>query len=381
MTPAARIAAAAELLDEILQGRPAEPALLNWSRASRFAGSGDRAAVRDLVFEALRRRGSLAALGGALSGRGLMIGLLRETGQDPDMIFTGEGYAPAPLTDDERRAGGEGGSDIPEWVLPLWREALGQDAEIVAESMRRRAPVWLRVNLLKSTRDQAIKSLSSDEIEVSPAQLLDSALRVTGGERRIRNSRAYREGWVELQDLSPQMACAALPVKNGDRVLDYCAGGGGKILAVSGRASGLELVAHDADASRMADLDARAQRAGVKLRKEARPPGKFQLVIADVPCSGSGTWRRTPDAKWRFSPEDLDRLTKLQARIMNEAAAFVAPGGCLAYMTCSFLRPENGTSVDDFVSKNSVFSEISRKLWTPVSASDGFFCSLLKRGS
>lgn len=380
MTPAARISAAITVLDHILAGQPAEQALLRWSRASRFAGSGDRAAVRDLVFDALRCRDSHAALGGGLTGRGLMIGGLRAAGHDPAAFFTGQGHAPAPLRPDEQPGVVEGVPDIPGWIRPLWDASLGDRAEAVAGAMRCRAPVWLRVNPIKADAALAVQALAQDEIVAEPDARLPTALRVTANERRLSQSRAYRSGLVELQDLSPQLACAALPVTAGMRVLDYCAGGGGKVLAIAGRAQGLTLAAHDADPARMGDLPQRAERAGTRVQIVTAPQGAFDLVIADVPCSGSGTWRRTPDSKWRLTPEGLRDLVALQARILRQAAPLVRPGGHLAYMTCSVLDDENGGKVDGFLHENPGFRQVSRRLWTPLDASDGFFLSLLARG-
>jgi 16S rRNA (cytosine967-C5)-methyltransferase len=380
MTPAARISAAIEVLDQVLAGQPAEQALLRWSRSSRFAGSGDRAAVRDLVFEALRCRDSHAALGGALTGRGLMIGGLRAAGQDPAQVFTGEGHAPAALRPEEQPGSADDILDIPPWIRPLWDASLGPDAEAVAREMRHRAPVWLRVNPIKADVAGAIQALADDGIAAEPDPRGPTALRVTANERRLSQSRAYAEGLVELQDLSPQLACAALPVAPGGRVLDYCAGGGGKILAVAGRTPGLILSAHDADPARMRDLPQRAERAGVRIQLTAHPKGRFDLVIADVPCSGSGTWRRTPDSKWRLTQGALDDLVALQARILREVAPLVKPGGHLAYMTCSLLDPENGGQVDRFLAENPAFHQVSRHRWTPLDASDGFFLSLMARG-
>lgn len=381
MTPGARISAAIEVLDRILGGQPAEQALLRWSRASRFAGSGDRAAVRDLVFDALRRRDSLAALGGAGHGRGLMIGHLREAGQDPAALFTGAGHAPAPLSDAERSSVADraGILDLPEWLLPRWRADLGDQAEAVAHAMGRRAPVWLRVNPLRARPDQAVAALAADGVATRPDPRLPTALCVTAGERRIQQGRAYREGLVELQDLSPQLACARLPLSEGLLVLDYCAGGGGKTLALAGQQPELRLVAHDADPARMRDLPARAARAGVQVVLTDDPRGAFGLVVADVPCSGSGTWRRHPDAKWRLTPQALAGLCTAQAAILERAARLVAPRGYLAYMTCSLLREENDRQIGAFVRKHDHFQRIVQETWTPVEAGDGFFLALMAR--
>ncbi|MFV0410247.1 MAG: RsmB/NOP family class I SAM-dependent RNA methyltransferase [Paracoccus sp. (in: a-proteobacteria)] len=385
MTSAARVAAAIAILDQILGGRPAEPALTGWARASRFAGSGDRAAVRDLVFEALRCRDSFAALGGSLDGRGLMIGRIRADGGDPEALFTGEGHAPPPLSETEKAVGAAPEDlldlpDLPGWIWPDWQVSLGGQALEIAQAMRRRAPVWLRVNRRSTTPDAAQASLAGEGIETSAHEALPSALRVLSGERRLAGSAAYRGGWVELQDLSPQLACAALPLFPGGRVLDYCAGGGGKSLALAARED-LRLTAHDAAPERMSDLPERARRAGVRiaLSPPAKPGKSHDLVLSDVPCSGSGTWRRTPDAKWRLDRRGLDGLIWVQARILDETAPLVAAGGRLAYMTCSLLDAENGDQIDAFLKRSRGYSEEMRRTWTPLSGSDGFFLSILRR--
>lgn len=378
VTPEARISAAVDILDGVIDGQPAEQALLRWSRASRFAGSGDRAAVRDLAFDALRRRNTLAALGGGLSGRGLMIGAIRADGGDPAAVFTGQGHAPAPLADGEGLASDAAVIDLPDWILPLWRNALGADADSVAAAMADRAPVWLRVNARRGDAAQAIAALADDGIAAVGDDRLPTALRVTANERRLSQSAAYRDGLVELQDLSPQLACAALPLSPGIRVLDYCAGGGGKALALAARMQPLQVTAHDADPARMSDLPARAARAGVKIGLAAQPKGAFHLVVADVPCSGSGTWRRTPDQKWRLTRAKLDEVIAVQADILRKASAHVAPGGHLAYMTCSILNEENSCQIDAFLTQPG-FSEVMRRSMTPLNASDGFFLSLLRR--
>lgn len=382
MTPAARIGAAIGVLDQILSGSPAEQALLRWSRASRYAGSGDRAALRDLVFGALRRRDSMAAAGGGLTGRGLMIGHLRLAGQDPAAVFTGDGHAPAPLTLAEATQGTPDPlpDDLPDWLRPAWTRALGDQAQAVACAMTDRAPVWLRVNLSRTDPARATAALATDGITVTPDADLPSALRVTGNERAVGRSAAYRDGLVELQDLSPQRACARLTLAAGMRVLDYCAGGGGKALALASRQPGLRICAHDAALARMADLPARAARAGLRIAIEAQPRGPFDLVVADVPCSGSGTWRRTPDAKWRLDAVQLADLAALQARIMDRAATLVGPGGHLAYMTCSVLDVENDDQIAAFVARNPSFSQTDRELWTPLTGGDGFFLAVLHRG-
>jgi len=387
MTPGARVAAAIEVLDRVRAGVPAEQSLTNWARGARYAGSGDRAAVRDHVFQALRCRRSYACLGGAPTGRGLMIGALRAAGTDPETLFTGVGHAPAPLTAAERAGGAPPRTagercDLPDWLVTAFRESLGDGWEAEAQALRLRAPVILRVNKRFNTVEQAIEILKKDGIEAAPSAIADTALTVTAGARRVARSTAYREGAVEVQDGSSQAAMARLDLPDDARVLDYCAGGGGKVLALAARARG-QWFAHDADPARMADLPARAARAGVKVAR--LPPGgaaagaPFDLVLCDVPCSGSGTWRRTPDAKWRLTPGRLDDLVALQRRILDEAAALVRPGGILAYATCSVLTPENEDRLADFLARHPGWKVLEQRRWPVGPEGDGFFLVQIRR--
>lgn len=390
MTPGARVAAAIGVLDAILAGQPAEQALTRWARGARYAGSKDRAAVRDHVFEALRRRRTLACLGGTGTGRGLMIGAIRAAGDDPDTFFTGAGYAPPPLDAAERQGGrppaGDGERlDLPDWLVPVFRASLGDGAEAAAEALRQRAPVILRVNSSMSSVLQAIDSLKQDGVEAEPLEIAPTALRVVAGARRVARSAAYLEGRVEFQDGSSQAAMAALGVPAGARVLDFCAGGGGKVLALAARAGdgGATWFAHDADAGRMKDLPARAERAGARVTCLA--PGMaarqapYDLVLCDAPCSGSGTWRRTPDAKWRLTPERLAELAGQQMGILREAAALVAPGGELAYATCSLLRVENEDIIERFIEETDGWRCFFMQNWPVSDQGDGFFLARLSR--
>ncbi|MDH3264635.1 MAG: RsmB/NOP family class I SAM-dependent RNA methyltransferase, partial [Paracoccaceae bacterium] len=332
MTPAARLAAAIALLDRVLAGEPAEKALTTWARASRFAGSGDRAAIRDHVFDALRCLRSHAALGGAMTGRGLILGGVRASGGDPDTLFTGEGYAPPPLSADERGAGrepaGNEALDCPDWLAPALEASLGAEFAPVMRALRERAPLHLRVNLRKASRDEAAERLAAEGVATRPHPLSPTALEVTEGARRLQTTRAHAEGWVEPQDAASQAVADTLPLAAGACVLDYCAGGGGKTLAMAGRAEA-RFLAWDAAPERMRDLPARAARAGVDVEVLAEPAdaAPYDLVLCDAPCSGSGAWRRSPEGKWRLDAAMLDRLRETQASILEAAAALVAPGG------------------------------------------------------
>lgn len=387
MTPQARYAAAIDILDRILDGLPAERALTGWARGARYAGSGDRAAVRDIVFDGLRRRRSAAARGGAASGRGIVLGLLREAGTDPELVFTGLGHAPAPLTGSERSfdAGAPPDDadrlDCPDWLMEHFARSLGAEAETTLEALRQRAPVFVRVNPARGTVTDAMASLASDGISARLHPDIKGAMELTDNARKLQSSAAYTTGLVEVQDASSQAAVQALPLADGMTVLDYCAGGGGKSLAMAARAE-VAITAHDIDARRMGDLPARAARAGATVRvvgPEALGRSElFDLVMADAPCSGSGTWRRTPDAKWRLTPTRLGELQQIQDDVLAAAAAHVHPGGCLAYATCSLFEVENRLRVDHFIAAHptwSVVHEMSRKVDT---GGDGFYLALLK---
>ncbi|GHG94865.1 RsmB/NOP family class I SAM-dependent RNA methyltransferase [Pseudodonghicola xiamenensis] len=387
MTPAARVAAAIEILDAIRAGSAAEQALTGWARRSRFAGSKDRAAVRDHVFDALRARRSLAALGGAETGRGLMLGLCRRDGIDPGTLFTGEGHAPAPLSTEELAVGrapapGPEAMDIPDWLWPVFSESLGERAEAAARVLQSRAPVHLRVNLAKASRQDAIAALAADGVTCVPHPAAETALEVIEGARAIRNSAAYLDGRVELQDAASQAVVAALPLRDGMRVLDYCAGGGGKTLALGARAR-LSLFAHDAAPRRMRDLPARADRAGLRVTlldgDEVGRKAPYDLVLCDVPCSGSGSWRRAPEGKWLLTPEGLDQLNATQDQILDRAAGLVAPQGMLAYATCSQLDRENGERIDAFLARHPGWRCDWRRSWPVEGGTDGFFAAHLTR--
>lgn len=384
MTPAARDAAAIAILDRWQAGEPAEAALTRWARGARYAGSGDREAVRDLVFTAIRQARSAAALGGGAGGRARLLGLARAEGRVP-AGWTGEGHAPAPLTGAEADLLAapvpalERGArlDCPDWLLPRFDAALADRAEPVLEALRHRAPVFLRVHAGRATPAQAIAALAAEGVEARAHPLAPWALEVTGGARRLRGSAALAEGLVEPQDAASQAVVAAFAagLAPGAKVLDYCAGGGGKALALA--ALGHPVTAHDADPGRMRDLPARAARAGTPVAIATDPRGRWPGVLVDAPCSGSGSWRRAPEAKWALTPARLAELVALQAAILDRAAALVAPGGRLGYATCSLLTEENGAQAAAFVGRHPGWRLAARHDWTPLDGADGFHLSLL----
>lgn len=387
MTPAARIAAAIDISDIILSGEPAEKTLTKWARGNRYAGSGDRAAIRDLVFTGLRCRRSFAHLGGSMTGRGLMIGQARALGQDLSLLFSGVKYAPAPLDLDEEQVPDMSALsdavrfDCPDWLLPMFENSLGSDTSAILESLQSRAPVFLRVNSARTDRATVAGMLAESGIVTCEHGLAPTALEVLENPRRVAASDAYLQGLVELQDAAAQAIVDMLPVDVNSDVLDFCAGGGGKSLAIAAKGVG-SVTAYDALPQRMQDLPNRIARAGAKIdmAEIADLSGrKFDLVVCDVPCSGSGSWRRTPDSKWTLTTDRLAELVALQSDILDESQGFVRDAGALAYITCSMFNAENRDQIDHFLGRHSGWRMHSDHRLTPLSGGDGFYLALLTR--
>lgn len=382
MTPGARLSAAITVLDDMANGSPAEVALTRWGRGARYAGSGDRAAVRDVVYAVLRRRESCAVMGAGSVPRALVLGHARLENLALETLFTGQGHDPAELSPQERSQEPsipDPITDIPEWL----RAALAQRSdqpEALFEAMAHRAPLWLRVNLRRATRAAVIEALAADGIVSQPHPECATALEVTQNPRRLRNSPVYLDGLVEPQDLSVQLAISALPWPDDGAILDYCAGGGGKALALAD-CTGARITAHDALPQRMVDLGPRAARAGVQIAQATTDDlaqlAPFDAVLCDVPCSGSGTWRRDPEAKWSLTPARLEALVATQDHILDQATPLVRCGGTLVYMTCSLLAAENEERVAAFLDRNPGWQSGEMHVFTPVSASDGFFAARL----
>ena len=384
MTPAARVQAAIEILDQIFGGQAAEQVLTGWARRSRFAGSKDRAAVRDHVFDALRQRRSAAAAGGGDTGRQVMTGVLRLAGADLKDIFTGTGYAPDALTPQEQSAGRAPQSeaeefDLPDWLWPRFVRSLGHDGAVAAASaLQRRAPVFLRVNLLKSTLTDAQNALQGEDIQTVACAVSPTALKVTSGTRKIRASKAFQTGLVELQDAASQAVVDALPITQGRRILDMCAGGGGKTLAIAARSNDV-VYAYDAALRRLRDLPARADRAGAKVRllDDLDQPDPFDLVLCDAPCSGSGAWARVPEGKWSLTQDRLEDIKASQAEILDRALTLVRPGGIVAYATCSYLAEENRGQIDTLLRKKPGWRLALERSWGAQQETDGFYSAHL----
>ena len=375
MKPAARIEAAIEVLHDVLdRHRPASVALADWGKAHRFAGSGDRAAIGNVVFDALRQQASATHIMGALSARANVIGVLCEQGMSGDAIaalFSGETHAPLPLTADEKARIATAKLDsAPPWIqgnYPQWLHAslqrvFGTEAVAEGQAFARRAPVDIRVNTLKTSRETVLQSMTMYGAIATPHSPLGIRLLPPEGARRQPNVEAdasHGRGWFEVQDEGSQIAAAMTGVRPGDHVLDLCAGAGGKTLAMAAAMKNEgRIYAYDADKMRLRPIFERLQRAGIQnvdvvnggdQASLAGLGNGFDVVLVDAPCSGTGTWRRKPDAKWRIKPDGLTVRRTEQAGVLAMAARHVKPGGRLVYVTCSLLPEENGDQITTFL--------------------------------
>jgi 16S rRNA (cytosine967-C5)-methyltransferase len=379
MTPAARAAAAIEVLTDIdTRRRPAADAMKDWGLAHRFAGSGDRAAISGLVYDALRRKSSSAWIMGEPSPRAELLGALRQThALDADAIaalFSGEGHAPAKLTDVERErlacadfsgAPSHVVGDFPEWLAPQLEASFGVSAAEEGRTLAERAPVDLRVNLLKTTRDKALAALAYLGPQPTPFSPmgLRIAMRPDGRAPPLASDPAYVKGLVEVQDEGSQLAALLAEAKPGMQVLDLCAGAGGKTLALAAAMENQgQIYAADPDAHRLAPIFARLARSGARNVQVRAPRGKTDvledlkgrcdLVLIDAPCTGSGAWRRNPDAKWRIRPGALEQRIKDQDETLESALRFVKHGGRIVYITCSVVRAENEERIAAFMARH-----------------------------
>jgi 16S rRNA (cytosine967-C5)-methyltransferase len=390
MTPAARLSAAIDVLDTIDSWRiPAANALKDWGVAHRFAGSGDRAAISGLVFDTLRRRASAAWLMGEDTPRARLLGMLTlERGLDLAAIARlcdGPRFAPAPLTADEQAAltrrsldgaPAHVAGDYPEWLDAAFAESFGDDRAAEGEAMARRAPLDLRVNTLKAGRDEvaaSLRHLGAAKTPWSPWGLriaLDADARSPG----IHAEPDFVKGKIEVQDEGSQLVALFAAARPGETVIDLCAGAGGKTLALAAMMNNRgRLIATDDDKRRLAPIHERLTRAGVRCVDVLTPKGTVRggadplsgfgdaadLVVVDAPCTGTGTWRRNPDAKWRMRPGALEERIKNQRDVLDRAAGLVRPGGRLLYATCSVLAQENDRQVDSFLGRAADFRPVA----------------------
>jgi 16S rRNA (cytosine967-C5)-methyltransferase len=383
MTPSARLSAAIEVLADIdARRRPAADALKDWGLGHRFAGSGDRAAIAGLVYDAMRRKASSAWLMGESTSRAVAIGMLRrERGMDTQTIgalCSGARYAPPPLTDGERSAlDGDALTsapphvvgDYPEWLDANLTHVFGDERAAEGEALARRAPLDLRVNALAAERDDELADLAHLDAEPTRWSPFGLRIKLSADARSpaIHAEPAFIKGKIEIQDEGSQLAALLSGAAPGEQVIDLCAGAGGKTLALAAAMDNRgQLYATDNDKRRLAPIHERIERAGARSIQVRTPKGsadtltdlvgRADLVLIDAPCTGIGTWRRNPDAKWRIRPGALAERIKEQEAVLERAVPLVKPGGRIAYITCSVLAEENGDRISAFAAAHPDFS-------------------------
>jgi 16S rRNA (cytosine967-C5)-methyltransferase len=432
MRDGARASAAIEVLADIeARKRPASEALKDWGLAHRFAGSGDRAAIGNLVFDALRKRASSVYAMGDDTPRAIVLRtLVTGWGMTPDQVAAladGSQHAPQPLTEAESAglaravpedAPAHARGDFPEWLAPEFARAFGERAAEEGEALAARAPVDLRTNTLKATREKVLRALARFDASPTPHSPLGVRIAPAPGPGRSPHVEAepgHGKGWFEVQDEGSQLSTLLAGARPKQQVIDLCAGAGGKTLALAAAMQNTgQLYAYDSDRMRLRPIFERLKRAGVRNAQVlqagdaaalAALDGKMDLVLIDAPCTGSGVWRRRPDAKWRLKPEMLEARQAEQRAVLDQGAVLVKPGGRLAYVTCSVLPSENRDQVDAFLARHPGFKLVTwRALWdaalpgTPAPPSadgsdetllmtplgqgtDGFFVAALERST
>lgn len=375
-----RLAAAIEILEDIeKRHRPAADALKDWGLSHRFAGAADRAAIGNIVYDALRRRRSAGWLFGAETARAAAFGaLLLEGGFDAgdlNAALAGDRFAPPPLSEAEislldsrdlAEAPPAVRADCPDWCVPLFERSFGAEWEGECRALACRPPLDLRVNTLKADREKVLEDLAGTgaaAASLAPAGIRIPPIAGSGRHPNVQVEPAFLKGWFEVQDEGSQIVSALAAPDTPGQILDYCAGAGGKTLALSAALGNHgQIFAHDAEKARLAPIFARLKRAGSRNVQvvSAGPAlaaleGMMNLVLVDAPCTGSGTWRRRPDAKWRLAPRQLEVRQGEQAAILEDASRYVKPGGRLAYITCSLFAEENAGRVAAFLAAHPQF--------------------------
>ena len=352
MTPSARVQAAIEVLDEVINsarqdGPPADVIVTRYFKSRRYAGSKDRRAVRELVFRAVRRSGELPE-----SGRSAMVGLADDDAKLLD-LFDGSPHGPAVREPAEDVAPP---SAVPQWVQTYLSDQVTPDEW---PALLERAPIDLRVNAARASRDEIIGLFEG----AVATRFSPWGLRLPA-DTRVDDHPAFLDGLVEIQDEGSQLIALACQSPTAGKVLDLCAGAGGKSLALAAAIPGAEIIATDTNRARLAQLPPRAERSGAKIELRLLDGGReseqladladqCDILLVDAPCSGSGTWRRNPEGRWRLSPDRLDRLVNLQRRLLDMAEPLVKPGGALVYATCSIIRAEGADQARNFLGRHS----------------------------
>ncbi|RST85304.1 RsmB/NOP family class I SAM-dependent RNA methyltransferase [Aquibium carbonis] len=383
MRTGGRLAAAIEVLTDIqTRHRPAADALKDWGLSHRFAGAGDRGAIGNIVYDALRRRRSAAHLFGSDTPRALAFGALLlewgETAASLNAALEGDRFAPPGLDETEiaaiaahplETAPDAVRADVPDWCAPMLERAFGEGWVEEGRALSARPPLDLRVNTLRADRERVLRELSGTK--AAPTALAPHGIRIppiegSGRHPNVQAEPAFAKGWMEVQDEGSQIAARLAGAEPGMQVLDYCAGAGGKTLALSADMDNRgQLFAHDAEKQRLAPIFDRLRRSETRnVQVVARPDelapleGRMDLVLVDAPCTGSGTWRRRPDAKWRLTERQLEVRMAEQEAILSAAARYVRPGGRLVYVTCSLFEQENAERLRSFLAGRADFAAV-----------------------
>lgn len=380
-----RIAAAGEVLADMDgRRRPAADALKDWGLSHRFAGSGDRSAIGNLVYDVLRRRRSLGWRMGSDSGSALVYGAVLDAGRPVEALkaeIEGDRFAPA-LPDDAAlsrfgaatldEAPDAVRADVPDWLAEPLARSFGENWTGEAVALSDRPPLDMRVNRLKTARDAvetALSPFAAGATAIAPHGLRIAPIEGDGRHPNVQVEQAFQTGHFEIQDEGSQIVAELCGAEPGERVLDYCAGAGGKTLSLSAAMGGEgELHAFDADRQRLAPIYERLNRAGAANVTVHAPRddlsalhGTFDRVVVDAPCTGTGTWRRRPDAKWRLSERQLLKRQEEQDKVLEAASMFVRPGGHLFYITCSVLAEENAERIEAFRERTQGFEPLDAR--------------------
>ena len=378
-----------EILDTYLNEAKIDFVLRKWAIKHRFAGSSDRRKIKDIIFDIIRQKKSCEHVGGGFSGRNLLIGYLKLKGTELSSVFDNSKFGPEELTIKEQNINIDFSNlsniyelDFPSWLIPILRRSLLNEFSNVVKALRNRSHIQLRVNLKKISRLNAMKKLQKNNIECEINELCSTALNVLNGAQHILTSPCFENGFVELQDAGSQLVCELIEINYNDKVLDMCAGAGGKSLAISCSAElDATYFAWDINFDRMKDIDARSKRAGVKIEKVIKLSSKsfYNKIIIDAPCSGSGSWRRDPEGKWRLDEDILDNYVKTQKELILKGLKLLAPRGQILYITCSILDIENGKLIDDLISSVLSLKLVRSISLVPSSKSDGFYGAVLEK--
>ncbi len=380
MTPAARIQAAIDILTALEKtDLPADRLIRDYFRSRRYAGSKDRAAIAERVFSILRHRFSLAWRLQDDTPRSLVLASVAAAGEDPDLLFTGQTYAPPPLSDGERqRLGARQGEpplnavgEFPPWLEPELKRAFGHNVLREMAALQLRASTDLRVNTLKVSRDEALALLRGQDYDAAPTPSSPFGIRIGSGGAGLDRTTAFEDGLFEFQDEAAQIASILVAPKPGERVLDMAAGAGGKSLALAASSNNhADIVASDIRAGALEQLRLRATRAGARVEICPEPVDAYDIVLLDAPCTGTGTWRRQPELRGRLTAKLLAQRMALQDELLDRAARLVKPGGRLIYATCSILPSENQDRVAAFRMRHPVFApESAAAIWARETAS------------